>query len=233
MTDSGYTYLSKAAIQICKAIGAQELLREYDHLRIKLKSNAAKSKTKPSNSERKKYILLLSQLQTQVLSTKYTLKMEIKKIETESYQKHGLLPGRSRKDYDDLRKKLDYIRKLLAVWHNYELTSNTDLSLHPPRHFSLSLTSHIYILLLSLSLYKYYIIHTKLNSLCMMYNLMVSSPPTHTLSARSLTLHVSSPNPPPPFLPTLCSLHLSFLYCSPRAFPYSATLCAYQCPPPS
>ena len=74
MTDSSYTYLSIAAIQIRKAIGAQEALSEYDDLRIKLKS-----KTKPSHQEWKKYISLLSQLHTLVLSTKYKQKWKLKK----------------------------------------------------------------------------------------------------------------------------------------------------------
>ena len=103
---------------------------------------------------------------------------------------------------------------------NCELTSNTDLSLHPPppvTSLSLSLTSRIYILLLSLSLYKYYIIHTKLNSLCMMYNLMVSSPPPHTHLERSLShsscILAQSPSPLPPHA-LLSSFKLSLLLAS-------------------
>lgn len=65
------TYKSKAALQISKAIGTQQILTDYDNIRTQLKHKAATTEgVKPSLSEKWKYDSLLSQLRTQLLSTK-------------------------------------------------------------------------------------------------------------------------------------------------------------------
>ena len=114
-------YKSKAALQISKAIGPQPILKVYDALRTDLKIKISEKKLKPSHTEKTRYESLLAQILTKVSSQKYELKRDIKCFETEHYQKHGVLPSRSQKDYDSLRKKLDYVRKLLTAWHNYGL----------------------------------------------------------------------------------------------------------------
>ena len=112
---------SKAAIQISKVIGHGEILKEYDTLRVNLKKKSSKKGYKPSPSDRKHYNKLLSQVHTEVLSTKHKLKAEIKYYETNYYCKHGMLPSNKEKDYGDLRRKLDYVRKLLSLWHKFDL----------------------------------------------------------------------------------------------------------------
>ena len=114
-------YKSKAALQISKAIGPQPILKVYDALRTDLKIKVSEKKLKPSHTEKTRYESLLAQIHTKVSSQKYELKRDIKCFETEHYQKHGVLPSRNQKDYDSLRKKLDYVRKLLTAWHNYGL----------------------------------------------------------------------------------------------------------------
>ena len=114
-------FKSKAAIQISKAIGRMDILKEYDTLRTKLKGKSAIKGYKPSPSEKKRYNELLSHVHTQVLSTKHKLKVEIKRFETNYYCKHGMLPTRTEVDYVELRNKLDYTRKLLSLWHNFDL----------------------------------------------------------------------------------------------------------------
>ncbi len=86
------TYQSKAAIQYTT--------------RVELKQKAH-SEVKPSVQEKKNYNVLLAKLQTLVFSTKH--KFDIKELETSHYCTQGTLPNRN----DHLRKKLDYIRKLL------------------------------------------------------------------------------------------------------------------------
>ena len=114
-------FKSKAAIQISKAIGRMDLLKEYDTLRVKLKDKSSIKGYKPSSSEKKHYNELLSRVHTQVLSTKHKLKAEIKQFETSYYCKHGMLPTRRETGYVDSRNKLDYARKLLSLWHNFDL----------------------------------------------------------------------------------------------------------------
>ena len=87
-----FDFKSKAANQISKAIGQMEVLQEYDTMRAKLKEKSSTKGYKLSSSEKKHYKQLLSQVHTQVLSTKHKLKGEIKQFETNYYCKHGMLP---------------------------------------------------------------------------------------------------------------------------------------------
>lgn len=114
------TYESKAATQICKAIGNPKILTVFDKLRVELKSKISQ-KVKPTHLEKQKYASVLSQVHTKILSKKYELKSTIKKFEIEHFQKHGTLPSRKTKEYDILRKNLDYVKKLVTMWHNFEL----------------------------------------------------------------------------------------------------------------
>ena len=66
------THESKAATQICKAIGSPQILI-LDKIRVELKSKILQ-KIKPTPLEKQKYASVLSQVLTKVLSTKYELK---------------------------------------------------------------------------------------------------------------------------------------------------------------
>ena len=112
------TFQSKAAIQIHKTIGSLDVLQEFDELRTNLKKKSSIKGYRPSSSDKERYKTLLSQVHTQVLSTKYKLKTDIKKFETNYYCKHGVVPNR-KEDYDELHNKLDYVRKVLSLWHKF------------------------------------------------------------------------------------------------------------------
>lgn len=96
-----HDFQTKATIQISKVIGEVPILKEYDALRANLKKKSTKHRGKPSSSKKKNYYKLLSQLQTQVLSTKHKLKAEIKQFERNYYCKHGMLPNKKEVDYVD------------------------------------------------------------------------------------------------------------------------------------
>ena len=74
MKDS--TYKSKAALQISTAIGTQQIVADYDNIRAQLKTKPLPQKNLNLHLHKKmekwKYDSLLSQLHTQLLSTKYT-----------------------------------------------------------------------------------------------------------------------------------------------------------------
>ena len=63
---------------------------------------------------------LLAQLHTVLVSTKYKLKENIKEIENTHYNATGQLPANN-SAYDQLRKELDYARKLLGFWYKFDL----------------------------------------------------------------------------------------------------------------
>ena len=64
------------------------------------------------------YNKLLSWVHTQVLSTKHK---QIKQFEANYNCKYGMLSTRREIDYVELHNKLDYARKLLSLWHNFDL----------------------------------------------------------------------------------------------------------------
>lgn len=82
---------------------------------------ASKRKRRPTVAEKEKYGRLLAMLQTAVLSTKYTLKQQIKTIEMEYHKRHGTIPTDSHQEYSLLCAKLDHTRKLCNLWHTFEM----------------------------------------------------------------------------------------------------------------
>ncbi len=113
------TYQSKAAIQIEKAIGENSVLLEFDENRLQLKRKALQKK-KPSTQEKTKYNALLAKLHIFITSTKHKMKKEIEDIESSHYAAQGTLPSNNA-EYDQLLKKLDYVRKLLGLWHKFDI----------------------------------------------------------------------------------------------------------------
>ena len=105
-------FQSKAAIQISKAIGSLDVLQEFDKLRINLEKKSIIKGYQPLSSDKERHETVLSQVHTQVLSTKYRLKTDIKKFETNYYCKHGVLPNIKEDNCGELRNKLDYVRKI-------------------------------------------------------------------------------------------------------------------------
>ena len=108
----------KAAIQISKVIGHGEILKEYDTLRVNLKKKSSKKGYKPSPSDRKHYNKLLSQVHTKVLSTKHKLRQKSKIMKLTTTVSMGCYLATKIRD---LRRKLDYVRKLLSLWHKFDL----------------------------------------------------------------------------------------------------------------
>ena len=82
------TYDSKAATQIFKAIGNQEILKQFDIIRVQLKTKSSQG-AKPTPAEKHTYTSVLSQVHMKVLSTKYGLKSNIKAFETECCSVEG------------------------------------------------------------------------------------------------------------------------------------------------
>ncbi len=113
---------SKAAMLIHKAIGTMKALTDFDNMRTDLKKRkATKRGWKPTVTEKEQYGRLLAVLHTSVLSMKYSLKLSIKRTETEYYTQHGTFPTRCQHEYALLRKKLDYTKKLCNLWHTFEM----------------------------------------------------------------------------------------------------------------
>lgn len=116
------SYKSKAAILISKVIGQSEPLVEFDHLRMELKKKVIEKRI-PTPSEKAQYIKLLVRLEIKVQSIKSQLKAILKEYETSYYCKHGVLPPSRGEDveYNQQRHKLDKARKILTLWHKFEL----------------------------------------------------------------------------------------------------------------
>ena len=115
-------FKTKAACQIENAIGTSQVLLEFDSLRASLKRKATdQQRFQPSTTEREHYNKTLAILHTQVLSTKYKLKDNVKAFETDYHQRNGTFPSREVEEYGELRKKTDFIKKILCVWHTFNL----------------------------------------------------------------------------------------------------------------
>ena len=112
---SKYMYRSKSAIQISNVLGENSTLQEYDTLRMRLKEQA---KT-PSIEEKAYYKKVLAKLHTATISNKEKLKTEIRNLERTHYQAHSTLP--SSEQYKKIRTNLDNTRKLLNLWHKFDL----------------------------------------------------------------------------------------------------------------
>ena len=61
-------YKSKAALQISKAIGPQQILKVYNALQTDLKIKVSEKKLKPSHIEKTMYESLLPQIHTSFIS---------------------------------------------------------------------------------------------------------------------------------------------------------------------
>ncbi len=73
---------TKAAVLIQKVIGTTKALTDFDTMRTELKK-ASKRSWKPTATQKQEYGRVLAVLQTSVLSMKYSLKLSIKRTETE------------------------------------------------------------------------------------------------------------------------------------------------------
>lgn len=113
-------YKSKAATQLVKAMGKTQLLQDFDDLRSRLK-NKKTTNEKITTSEREQYNTILAKLHTQLLSKKYKLKEEIKKIETETYFTQGNLPNTSSNtSLQTMHQDLHNVKKTITLWYKFK-----------------------------------------------------------------------------------------------------------------
>ena len=114
------SFQTKSATLIYKAIGENSNLTKFDTLRAKLKAKKL-NKQKPTPTEKNEYAKLSAQLHTMLLSVKYTTRDCIKTFEKGYHQTHGTFPActNTNPEYQQLRKKLDFAKKLCGLWDNY------------------------------------------------------------------------------------------------------------------
>ncbi len=109
--------LTKAANAIKRVTGLFQTLVEFDFLRQKLKEY----NKRPSETQKEEYTDLLGTLHTTVISKLKQLKRDIKKYETDHYNKYNGFPDISTPDYSQLRQSLHRTKTLLRSWHDFEL----------------------------------------------------------------------------------------------------------------
>ena len=114
---------SKAAKQISTLLsgdGEEKQLRAFDSMRQKLKTKLENNQG-VSEDEKKEYSVILAKLHTLIVSNKHKLKADISNFEKRHYLEHGSIPTKETPTLEHLLKKLNNIRKLLTVWHKFEI----------------------------------------------------------------------------------------------------------------
>ena len=111
---------TKTAKLLYRAVGESSDLTELDNLRQALKEKNKQKGKKPSQHRIQQYKTLTVKLNLQVCSARRELKTQLVKFEHTHYNQHGSFPDRSTSsEYDMLRKKYDFIKKLLYSWDSY------------------------------------------------------------------------------------------------------------------
>jgi len=110
-------FSTKFATAIAKAIGPSTDIKIYDTKRAALKTLKSQGK-QLSKQEVESHDRLSALLQTQVLRKRSELKGSIKEFELEFYQQNHKLPKPCDKEhYNNLLKKLKYVKWLLSMWN--------------------------------------------------------------------------------------------------------------------
>ena len=111
------TLQSKTAKLIHRAVGDCSNLSLLDNLRLSLKEKQEKKGKKPSEYELQQY---KAKLYLQVCSLRRETKSQLSKYEQAYYRQHGNFPDRTKSsEYDMLRKKYDFIKKLIYSWDSH------------------------------------------------------------------------------------------------------------------
>lgn len=112
-------YKTKAAMQISQVVNAENpALHEFDKIRSILKAKMTKNQ-KPTLSEREIYLKELAKLHTAVISSRETLRKDVKEFEQEYYKHHRVFPEED--EYCHLQKPLSIAKKLLVSWKSLHI----------------------------------------------------------------------------------------------------------------
>ena len=110
-------FISKAAKQLSTLLSGDGEEKQLLTMRQKLKTKLEKNQG-VSEDEKKEYCVNLAKLHA---SNKHKLKADISNFEKRHYIAYGSIPTQETPTLDHVLKKLNNIRKVLTVWHKFEI----------------------------------------------------------------------------------------------------------------
>ena len=113
------TLQTKTTKLIHRAIGDSHDLTLLDNLRAALKEKKQEGH-KPNHRKIQQYKTLTAKLNLKVCSLRCETKLQVVNFERTYYKQHGSFPDRCKHDdYGTLRRKYDFLKKLLQRWDSY------------------------------------------------------------------------------------------------------------------